>query len=103
MTTVGSARHDWEEGQRRFDADVREGGRAEELYAQRDVVVDELRRRVGSTFTLAELAAAYADADRWVPEVVEERSPSRGWPRTASLAGDAAFHAYSRHALDYVP
>jgi hypothetical protein len=29
--------------------------------------------------------------------------PSEGWARTASLAADAAFHAYSRGALDYDP
>ncbi len=31
------------------------------LHAQRDIVVEELRRRVGSTFTLAELAEVYAE------------------------------------------
>jgi hypothetical protein len=35
--------------------------------------------------------------------VVGERAPSKGWARTASLAGDAAFHAYSRGAQDYEP
>jgi hypothetical protein len=103
MTTVGSARHDWEEGQRRFDAEALDAARAEALYAQRDAVVEELRRRIGSAFTLAELAAAYADSDRWLSEVIEERVPSRGWARTASVAGDAAFHVYSRQALDYAP
>lgn len=103
MSTVSAARHDWEEGQRRFEAEADAAGRAESLYAQRDAVVDELRRRVGSTFTLAELATLYADADRWVLEVIEERAGALGWARTATVAGDAAFHAYSRQALDYVP
>jgi hypothetical protein len=103
MTTVTSARHDWEEGQRRFEAEARDTVRGAALHAQRDAVVDELRRRVGSTFTLAELAAAYVDSERWLAEVIEERAPSRGWARTASIAGDAAFHAYSRQALDYTP
>ena len=103
MTTVGSARHEWEEGQRRFESEALDPSRVEALHAQRDAVVEELRRRVGSTFTLAELAAVYADSDRWLAEVVEERSPSRGWARTVSVAGDAAFHAYSRQALDYAP
>jgi hypothetical protein len=101
--TVTSARHDWEEGQRRFEAGVSDGARAEALYAQRDAVVEELRRRVGSTFTLAELAEVYADSDQWLSEVIEERAPSRGWARTATVAGDAAFNAYSRQALDYAP
>jgi hypothetical protein len=101
--TIVSARHDWEEGQRRFEADALDTARAEALYAQRDAVVEELRRRLGSTFTLAELAAVYEGSDEWLSEVIEERAPSRGWARTATVAGDAAFHAYSRQALDYAP
>jgi hypothetical protein len=103
MTTVSSARHDWEEGQRRFEAEGLDAARAGALHAQRDAVVEELRRRVGSTFTLADLAAAYADSDRWLVEVIAERVPSRGWAQTASIAAAAAFHAYSRQALDYAP
>ena len=34
---------------------------------------------------------------------IEERAPSKGWARTVAIAGDAAFHAYSRGAQDYVP
>ena len=73
------------------------------LYRQLDAVTEELRRRVGATFTLAELAEAYAGSERWVLQAVEERAPSRGWARTATLAADAAFHAYSRGAQDYEP
>ncbi len=73
------------------------------LYRQLDAVTEELRRRVGATFTLAELAEAYAESERWVLQAVEERAPSRGWARTATLAADAAFHAYSRGAQDYEP
>ena len=47
--------------------------------------------------------AVYVDSDQWLSEVIEERAPSRGWARTATVAGDAAFHAYSRQALDYAP
>jgi hypothetical protein len=66
-------------------------------------VLDELRRRVGGTFTLAELAAAYGASERWLQAVIEERAPSKDWARTVSLAGDAAFHSYSRSAQDYEP
>ena len=73
------------------------------LHRQVDVVSDELRRRVGGTFTLAELADAYGSAEGWLLTVVGEQAPSKGWARTASLAADAAFHAYSRGAQDYEP
>ena len=98
-----SARQQWEEGSRRFHEEARDPVRADLLHEQLDAVTVELRRRVGGTFTLAELAEAYAGAERWVLHAVEERAPSKGWARTASIAADAAFHAYSRGAQDYEP
>jgi hypothetical protein len=103
MTTVEAARQEWEAGHRRFLQEASDPARADLLHGQLDVIADELRRRVGGTFTLAELASAYDDAERWVLEVVGERAPTRGWARTATLAADAAFHAYSRGAQDYEP
>lgn len=104
MTSVSSARHEWEEGDRRFALEAaRDPARADALHEQRDAVVEELRRRVGGTFTLAELASAYLASERWLREVIEERAPSRDWARTVALVGDAAFHAYSRLAQDYEP
>jgi hypothetical protein len=100
---VASARRDWEDGHRRLLELVRDAGRAEPLHAQVDAVTAELRKRVGATFTLHELASAYADADRWAREAVAERAPSRGWPATLSVATDAAFHLYARGASDYRP
>lgn len=75
----------------------------ERLLAQVEVVTEELRRRVGGTFTLAELASAYAGADSWSRAVVSERVPAPGWPRTLSLVEAAAFHRYARGAVDYEP
>jgi hypothetical protein len=103
MTTVSAARREWADGARRFAEAARDPGRADALHAQREAVLEELRRRLGPTFTLTELAVAYDGAERWLREVIEERAPSREWARTVSLAGDAAFHAYSRQAQDYAP
>ena len=103
MLAVSSARREWGDGNRRFLAEARDPTRADMLYRQLDAVTEELRRRVGATFTLAELAEAYGESERWVLQAVEERAPSRGWARTATLAADAAFHAYSRGAQDYEP
>jgi hypothetical protein len=68
---------------------------------QIDVVTAELRRRVGGSFTLRELAAAYHDSERWSLPAIEERCHRPGWVRTASSAADAAFHLYARGAQDY--
>ena len=62
----------------------------------------ELRRRVGQTYSLAELTEAYRDAERWAREAVEERAPSAGWPRDLALVLAAAFYAYQRGATDYL-
>jgi hypothetical protein len=95
-------RQEWEDGHRRFEAERTDARRYRRLLDQLEIVGDELRKRVGQTFTLAELAAAYRDADRWARDVVEERAPSQGWPRDLSLVVAAAFHAYQRGAVDYL-
>ena len=73
------------------------------LRLQLDVVTDELRKRVGQTFTLDELAGAYERSDSWTRHVVSEHAATPGWPRTVSLVADAAFHLYQRGAVDYKP
>jgi hypothetical protein len=94
-------RHEWAEGDRLVEAERADLVRYRRLLEQVEVVVDELRKRVGGTYTLAELAAAYRDAEAWARHVVEERAPSPGWPRDLSLVLAAAFHAYQRGASDY--
>ena len=100
---VESARREWEEGRRRLDEEARDRATGERLLAHVDAGTDELRRRVGGTFTLAELARAYAGAESWSREAVSERAPLPGWPRTLSIVEAAAFHEYARGAVDYEP
>lgn len=100
---VDLARGDWESGHRRLEVASRDSARAEVLAAHVDVISAELRRRVGSTFTLEMLAEAYVGADVWVRQAIEEQAPTPGWPRTIAMVEDAAFHLYSRGAIDYVP
>ena len=103
VTTVASARLQWAEGRGRFVAAVRDAARADALYRQRDAVLEELHRRVGAVFTLAELAEVYDGAERWLHRVVGERAAPNGWARTLSIASDAAFDVYSVGAKDYEP
>jgi len=104
MSTDGTTllRQEWEEGDRALERTRDDARRYERLLAQVEIVTDELRRRVGQTYTLGELALAYRDAERWAREVVEERAPSPGWPRDLSLVLAAAFFAYQRGAVDYL-
>ena len=100
---VESARREWRDGHARLLDDARGRAERERLLAQVDAVAEELRRRLGATFTTSELTRAYADADRWSREAVAERAPAPDWPRTLSLVEAAAFHLYSRGAVDYEP
>ena len=95
-------RQEWEEGARRLEAERSDRARYLRLVEQIEVVTDELKKRVGQTFTLDELAAAYRDAERWGREAVEDRAPSPGWPRDLALVLAAAFHSYQRGAVDYL-
>ena len=100
---LDSARREWDDGYRRLLENAREPLERERLLAQVDAIGAELRRRVGGTFTLRELAAAYAGAEQWSRAAVSESAPAPGWPRTLSLVEAAAFHLYSRGAQDYSP
>ena len=101
--SVELLRSEWEEGHRRLQEQARDARDSEALFAQVDAVTEELRKRVGETFTLAQLADVYTGADGWSRDAVAERAPVPGWPRTASVAADAAFHLYARGAVDYLP
>lgn len=100
---VASARHEWDDAYRRLGEAQRDPRAAESLRVQLVVVTDELRRRVGSTFTLDELAAEYSRADEWAWAAVGERASSPGWSASLALVEGAAFHLYARGATDYEP
>ncbi len=102
-TSVESARGDWEQGYRRFLEDARNPSASEQLHRQLDVVGDELRRRVGGRFSLAELVAAYETSEAWARVAISELAPARGWERDLAVVSDAAFHLYSRGAVDFTP
>lgn len=103
QTEVESARRDWEQGYRRLLAECDDPEARERLLRQVEVVTEELRKRLGGPFTLRELTEAYAGSEAWARDAVELRAPQPGWPRTLAFVGDAAFHLYSRGALDYRP
>ena len=101
---VESARRDWEDAYRRLEEAARDPLRAEGLHLQLKVVTDELRKRVGSTYTLGELATEYhTAADYWVRDVVAEKASTPGWLPALTIVEGAAFLLYSRGAVDYAP
>jgi hypothetical protein len=103
MSQVEVVRQEWEEGTRRLEAARDDRRRYRQLVELLDLVLDELRKRIGQTYTLAELVAAYGDSERWAREVLEDRASTRGWTRDLGLLLAAAFDAYQRGAIDYEP
>src|SRR5581483_6111048 len=99
---IALLRHEWEGGDRDLESERSDRARYNRLLEQIQVVTDELRKRIGQTYTLDELGDAYRGAERWAREAVEERAPSPGWPGDLALVLAAAFYAYQRGAVDYL-
>jgi hypothetical protein len=87
---VRSALFQWEDGDRRLRELPVDRIKAS-LERQVDLIADELRRRLGSTFTLEELADFYGEGTSWADELVGVN----GW------LVDAAFQRYAREAKNY--
>jgi len=87
----------WEEGHRELQAlsDPRERRLADRVV---DAVREELRRRIGPTFTAAELAELYGRGTDWCQQIAIDVAPSVADPQTLA---DAAFWLYLRNAGDF--
>lgn len=95
---LANAMYQWEEGARELAAleDPRERRMADRVVA---AIRDELRRRIGPTFSAAELAELYAQGTDWALRVAGDVAPPVEG-RAQALA-DAAFWAYLRGATDF--
>ncbi len=96
-------RQQWDDGRRRVEGARGDAPRYARLHEQVDLVTVELRRRIGMSFSLDELAGVYAGADDWARALLQDAAPEGSPPPEAALATDAAFHAYARGATDYAP
>lgn len=77
----------WEEGERHLrDADPSDRVR---LQHAADRVLDDLRQRLGSEFTIQELSDLYASEPDWTTDAIP------------APAIDAAFARYAREAADF--
>lgn len=88
----------WEEGRRRFEAI---DDPAQRRLADRVVgaIRDELRRRIGPTFSAAELAEIYSRGTDWCLQVAIDVAPAA--EGDAQALADAAFWLYLRGATDF--
>jgi hypothetical protein len=85
----------WQEGERRVRDTPDPGGAALERAVE--VVVHELRRRLGSAFLVGELAALYAEDTDWATELAHRQATGVD----SAAVVDAAFSRYAREASDY--
>jgi hypothetical protein len=92
---VENALYQWREGERRI-AKTPEPAQAD-LQAAADAVVEELRRRLGSSFVVDELADLYGRDTDWALEIARRNAAGTD---SASVV-DAAFARYVREAKDF--
>jgi hypothetical protein len=98
---VDNALYQWEEGYARLreaEGDPRVGPRARRAV---DAVRDELRRRIGATFTGAELADLYAEGTDWCLEAARWALPEHAADLDPQAIVDGAFYLHLRGATDY--
>jgi hypothetical protein len=93
--SLENALYQWREAERRL-ADTPEPARAD-LERAAEVVVDELRKRLGSSFVLDELADLYGEGTDWATELADRR----GAGTDAAMVADAAFARYAREASNF--
>ena len=94
-----TASEQWQAGLRRLeDAPFDERPVLEQVTRQ---VYEELRRRLGSTFTTEELADLYDAGTGWVSDVAIAAAPDAPFAWDVRVVGDAAFGRYVRNAVDF--
>ena len=90
----------WLDGERRLRAADPEDRPAIDRAV--DVVVDELRRRLGGPFTTDELAALYAtQGTDWAFELATRVAPGSPAAWDMPIVAGAAFSRYAREAIDF--
>jgi hypothetical protein len=92
---VENALYQWREGERRI-ANATEPAQAD-LDTAADVVVEALRRRLGSSFVVDELASLYGQDTDWALEIARRNAAGTD----AAAVVDAAFARYVREAKDF--
>jgi hypothetical protein len=98
---VENAVFQWEEGYRRLQDARAEPALYRALGRTVVAVQNELRKRLGSRFSVSELAAVYREGTDWTLDFSMRSRPEDlgGWDPSA--AADAAFYLYSRQAADF--
>jgi hypothetical protein len=89
---------EWLAAERRLDAEPPIRRRVIDELAE--LLVTELRRRVGRPFVLRELVDEYDRGTAWAVDAITDAAPHEPWAWAPGLAVDTAFSRYARHARD---
>ena len=92
----------WEEGYARIRAARAQGGPRQRALGRVVTSVErELRKRLGSRFSVDELAGVYRDQADMLLDEAMATLPHDEPPGEAAAACDAAFYLYMREAADF--
>lgn len=94
-----TALEQWQAGMRRLEG-ASPGERTTFERVAR-AIQDELRRRLGGTFTSDELAELYDAGTGWATDLAVEVAPDDPWAWDTRVVTDAAFGRYLNAATDF--
>src|SRR4051794_27449747 len=89
----------WREGSRRLEAAPREQRRILDRVTER--IYAELRRRLGSAFSVDELVDLYEAGTEWTQHIAMTAAPEDPWAWEPRTVVDGTFARYVREAADY--
>lgn len=99
MPGFENAIYQWQQGERRLGAAPLE--RRVGLERVVEVLVAELRRRLGGGFCAEELAHLYEQGTSWCLQLAMDAAPGDPWAWDSGVVVDAAFSRYLREASDF--
>src|SRR3954449_4976083 len=99
---LDNALFQWEEGAGRLrELDSSDPRASRHARRAVEAIRDELRRRIGPTFSAQELADLYAGGTDWALEAARRAAPMAAVDLDPQAIVDGAFNEYLRGARDY--
>jgi hypothetical protein len=98
---LDNALFQWEQGAARLRELSREPRSGRSATRAIEAIRDELRRRIGPTFTAQELAELYARGTDWALEAARHAAPMEAVDLDSEAIVDGAFWLYLRGAKNY--
>ena len=98
---LDSALYQWEDGHRRLRELAADPRLEAQINRATEAIRDELRRRIGPTFSAAQLADLYGAGTDWALEAARWRDPEEASGLDPQAIVDGTFYLYVRGAFDW--